>query len=52
VIDHWLWVVMGLQGLVGMMQKLLDAEIPITPQAKTLLQEHLTRLNDIAGKVK
>lgn len=52
MIDHWLWVAMGLHGLVSMMTKLCEAGIEITPQAKEILDEHLKRLNEIAGKVK
>lgn len=44
ICKHWLWCALGLQGVVGMMQRLSQDDVPVTPDAWALLKEQQARL--------
>jgi hypothetical protein len=49
-IDHWLWVVGGLQGIKGMMENLDNAGIHASGEAINRLREHIKVLTEHLGR--
>ena len=44
LVDHWLHVAAGFQGIVGMMIHLENADVPASDAAMAKMEEQLTRL--------
>lgn len=51
-VDHWLWTVSGLDGLVGMVRSLQRAGLPISDTAREKFKAQLEQLNALYEKVK
>jgi hypothetical protein len=50
-IDHWLWVVSGLDGLVGMVRSLSKGNVPISDAAREKFTKQLEQLIDLYQQV-
>ena len=45
-VDHWLHVVNGFQGIVGMMVTLQSEHLPMSDAALKKLEEHLAKMQE------